>query len=76
MSFLNIILLGGLTAASIPLIIHLLHRSRFRVVKWGAMHLLDPLQRTQRINGRTASNRSKRRSTSASWPREFVPRTQ
>lgn len=48
MSFLNIVLLGGLAAASIPLIIHLLHRSRFRVIKWGAMHLLDPLQRTQR----------------------------
>lgn len=48
MTFLNILLLGGVTAASIPLIIHLLHRSRFKVVKWAAMHLLEPLQRVQR----------------------------
>jgi len=41
MTFLNFVLLGGVGAASIPLIIHLLHRSRFRVVKWGATHLLD-----------------------------------
>ena len=48
MTFLNFILLGGLAAASVPLIIHLLHRSRFKVVKWAAMHLLEPLQRKQR----------------------------
>ena len=42
MSFLNLILLGGAAAASIPLIIHLFHRSRFQIVKWAAMHLLDP----------------------------------
>jgi hypothetical protein len=48
MTFLNAILLGGLAAASVPLIIHLLHRSRFKVVKWAAMHLLEPLQRKQR----------------------------
>lgn len=41
MTFLNFVLLGGVAAASIPLIIHLLHRSRFRVVKWGATHLMD-----------------------------------
>lgn len=48
MTFLNIILLGGISAASIPLIIHLLHKSQFKVVKWAAMHLLEPLQRKQR----------------------------
>lgn len=48
MSFLNIILLGGAAAASIPLIIHLLHRSRFNVVPWAAMHLLDPRHRHQK----------------------------
>ncbi len=48
MSFLNIILLGGIAAASIPLIIHLFHRSHFKVIQWGAMHLLEPLQRTQK----------------------------
>jgi hypothetical protein len=48
MTFLNFILLGGIAAASIPLIIHLLHRSRFRVVKWAAMQFLEVRQRTQR----------------------------
>lgn len=41
MSFLNWILLGGVAAFSAPLIIHLLNRTRFKVVEWGAMHLLD-----------------------------------
>ncbi len=48
MTFLNIILLGGLSAASIPIIIHLLHKRQFKVVKWAAMHLLIPLERRQR----------------------------
>ncbi len=48
MTFLNLILLFGVAAASVPLIIHLLHRSRFRVVKWGAMQFLEVRQRTQR----------------------------
>ncbi|MBM3858539.1 MAG: VWA domain-containing protein [Verrucomicrobia bacterium] len=48
MTFLNAILLGGLAAASIPIIIHLLHKNRFKVVKWAAMHLLEPLQRKRR----------------------------
>ncbi len=41
MTFLNLILLGGAAAASIPIIIHLINRNRFRIVRWGAMHLLD-----------------------------------
>lgn len=41
MSFLNWILLGGIAAFVAPLIIHLLNRTRFKVVEWGAMHLLD-----------------------------------
>lgn len=48
MTFLNIALLGGVLAFNIPLIIHLINRSRFRVVKWGAMHLLDPIVRINR----------------------------
>lgn len=48
MTFLNAILLSGLAAASIPLIIHLLNRNRFRVVKWGAMHLLETAFQMQR----------------------------
>ena len=46
MSFLNIALLGGIAALAIPIIIHLFHKSRFKVVKWGAMHLLETVIRT------------------------------
>ncbi|MBI4025783.1 MAG: BatA domain-containing protein [Verrucomicrobia bacterium] len=43
MTFLNMILLGGILAAGIPVIIHFFHRTRPRVVRWGAMHLLDTI---------------------------------
>lgn len=46
MTFLNGILAFGAAAFSIPLLIHLLNRSRFRTVSWGAMHLLESLVRT------------------------------
>ena len=41
MSFLNIFLLGGAAAFLAPLLIHLLNRTRFQSVDWGAMHLLE-----------------------------------
>lgn len=41
MTFLNALLLAGAAAAAVPLIIHLLNRTRFRVLDWGAMHLLE-----------------------------------
>ncbi|MEZ6137117.1 MAG: BatA domain-containing protein [Pirellulaceae bacterium] len=41
MSFLNIVLLGGTLAFLAPLVIHLLNRSKFQSVDWGAMHLLE-----------------------------------
>ena len=41
MLFLNLILLGGAAAAVVPLIIHLLNRTRFKTLDWGAMHLLE-----------------------------------
>ena len=40
MNFLNATLAWGALALAIPVIIHLFHKSRFRVVRWGAMHLL------------------------------------
>ncbi|MEM8733838.1 MAG: BatA domain-containing protein [Planctomycetota bacterium] len=40
MSFLNLPLLLGAAAFLIPLWIHLLNRSRFKTVEWGAMHLI------------------------------------
>ncbi len=39
-------LLAGAAALVIPLIIHLLNRSRHRKVRWGAMHLLQRVVRT------------------------------
>lgn len=41
MNFLNQPLAWGALAFSIPLILHILNRSRFRQVEWGAMHLLE-----------------------------------
>ena len=46
MNFLNAALLAGTLALAIPIIIHLFHKSRFKVVKWGAMHLLEAVLRT------------------------------
>src|SRR4051794_29397748 len=46
MTFLNLALLGGVLALAIPIIIHLFHKSRFQVVTWGAMHLLEAVLRT------------------------------
>ncbi len=46
MNFLNAALLAGTLALAIPIIIHLFHKSRFEVVKWGAMHLLESVIRT------------------------------
>jgi len=45
MSFLNIALLGGILALAIPIVIHLFHKSRFQILKWGAMHLLEAVIR-------------------------------
>ncbi|HEY2342002.1 MAG TPA: VWA domain-containing protein, partial [Chthoniobacteraceae bacterium] len=48
MTFLNIALLSGAGALAIPIIIHLFHKSRFQIVKWGAMHLLETVIRINR----------------------------
>ncbi len=45
MTFLNQALAFGTAAFLIPLIIHILNRSRFRTVEWGAMHLLESVIR-------------------------------
>ncbi len=39
--FLNITMLAGLAGAVIPLVLHLLSRSRYRTVEWGAMMFLE-----------------------------------
>lgn len=46
MTFLNAALLAGVAALAIPILIHLFHKSRFQVVRWGAMHLLEAVIRT------------------------------
>ncbi|TWU51906.1 BatA domain-containing protein [Rubripirellula reticaptiva] len=48
MTLLNGLLALGALAFTIPLAIHLLFRSRFRTVNWGAMHLLDDVVRVNR----------------------------
>ena len=48
MNFINGILGFGALAFTVPLIIHLLFRSRFKTVQWGAMHLLDNVLRVNR----------------------------
>lgn len=41
MTFLNAALAFGAAAFVVPLVIHILNRSRFKTVDWGAMHLLE-----------------------------------
>ncbi|MCC9603298.1 BatA domain-containing protein [Stieleria sp. JC731] len=48
MNLLNGILAFGALAFSIPLVIHLFFRSRFKTLDWGAMHLLDNVIRVNR----------------------------
>jgi hypothetical protein len=45
MEFLNVGLIAGMAAVAIPVIIHLFHRSKFKIVPWGAMHLLEAVLR-------------------------------
>jgi hypothetical protein len=47
-TLLNALLAFGALAFTIPLAIHLLHRSRFRTVDWGAMYLLESVIRINR----------------------------
>jgi len=39
---------GGAAAASVPVIIHLLNRTRFRVIEWGAMRFIHESMRKNR----------------------------
>ena len=48
MSFLNGALVLGTLAALAPLLIHLFNRSRFKIIKWGATHLLESVLRKNR----------------------------
>ncbi|MDC0144672.1 BatA domain-containing protein [Verrucomicrobia bacterium] len=49
MNFLNILLVGGVAAGAIPILVHLISRSKPREVRWGAMHLIElTLQKQQR----------------------------
>ena len=53
MSFLNAIMLAGIAAVSVPIIIHLLNRRKFKTVTWAAMKFVklsvDQNQRRMRI---------------------------
>ena len=48
MTLLNGILALGALAFTVPLEIHLLFRSRFKTIDWGAMHLLESVVRINR----------------------------
>lgn len=48
MTLLNGLLALGALAFTVPLVIHLLFRSRFRTIDWGAMHLLENVIRVNR----------------------------
>ena len=49
MMFLNALLAGFAVLAAVPIIIHLLNRSRFKIVAWAAMEfLLKTLQQNSR----------------------------
>lgn len=48
MSLLNSILAFGALAFTIPLVIHLIFRSRYRTIDWGAMYLLESVVRQNR----------------------------
>ena len=48
MTFLNGILVFGAAAFVIPLVIHIINRSRFNIQPWGAMHLLESVLRVNR----------------------------
>ena len=48
MSFLNGALVLGALTALVPLTIHLFNRSRFKIIKWGASHLLESVLRKNR----------------------------
>ncbi|MHC4405689.1 MAG: BatA domain-containing protein, partial [Planctomycetota bacterium] len=48
MTFLNGVLAFGAGAFALPLLIHLLNRSRFRTIPWGAMHLLETVIRVNK----------------------------
>jgi hypothetical protein len=48
LSFLNGAFLGALSLVGVPILIHLLQRRRFQVVRWGAMEFLQVSQRNRR----------------------------
>ena len=48
LGFANVPLLYGLAAASVPILIHLLNRRRFRQVTWAAMQFLMAAARKNR----------------------------
>ena len=47
MSFMNLALVGGVAAAAIPILIHLISKSQHRELKWGAMHLIEITLKSQ-----------------------------
>lgn len=52
--FLNAVMLAGLSAAVLPIVLHLLSRARYRRVEWGAMIFLEDTRSRQLDRSRLA----------------------
>jgi len=48
MNFLSPILLWGAAAISIPILVHLFNKNRYRIRQWGAMHLIEQTIKVQK----------------------------
>ncbi len=52
--FLNVVMLAGISAAALPIVLHLLSRARYRRVEWGAMMFLEDTETRQLDRSRLA----------------------
>jgi len=52
--FLNAVMLAGISAAVLPIVLHLLSRARYRRVEWGAMMFLEDTETRQVDRSRLA----------------------
>jgi hypothetical protein len=56
LTFTNAVLLVGLAAAAVPLVLHLLSRTRYQTVDWGAMIFLDDPEDQRPYTARIGQN--------------------
>ena len=56
LTFTNAVLLVGLAGAAVPLVLHLLSRTRYQTVEWGAMIFLDDPEDQRPYTARIGEN--------------------